>query len=165
MRNDKKVVGIYNQEIFIADLNADGSLRRGIDGHPIFCVLRAVSTDDLESYRDEDEIREYARELWQGAVAAGNYDGSLSDYAEEIIAECNMEDDEEAYPWKDDSWCYVLEDDDVRERADAFLEENDGIEVGTWEASGFYAPDKNFKGFEYVFDEEIAKEYEKERGL
>ena len=166
MGSYKVVVGICEDEVFIADVDVrTKSPRRKIDGSMIFDVLRYVDTDDLEDRRDPDEIKEYVRELWQETVMAGRYEGSLNDYVEEVMQECDMEYDEEAYPGKDDSWCDELTP-DLREAADDFLLEHSGIHVGTWEASGCYEP----KGkFDFVFDDpeaqEIAALFAKEKGF
>lgn len=164
----KTVIGIYEEEIFLVEGNNINNVHRGIDGKPIFCVLRPVSKEQLEDYRDDDEIREYVRDIWKEAVMSGDYEGSLDDYVEEVKNECGMEDDEEAYPCKDDSWTEYIYD-EVREQADEFIKENCGYEVGTWEASGCYEPAyrSEFKGFDFVFPtpeaQAFAEAYTKER--
>lgn len=58
----KTVIGIYEEEIFLVEGNDINNVHRGIDGKPVFCVLRPVSKEQLEDYRDDDEIREEVRE-------------------------------------------------------------------------------------------------------
>jgi len=160
------VIGIYNDEIFLVEGNGFNNLHRNYYGDPVFCVLRPVSKPMLSSLREEDEIKEYVRDLWKEAVRCGDYEGSLDDYVEDVIAESGMDDDDEMFPGKDESWLDALTD-EMREQADKFIKEHSGYEVGTWEASGCYAPDSEFKGFDFVFDtpeaKEIAETYTKER--
>ena len=164
----KTVIGIYNDEIFLVEGTNINDVHRGCDKKPIFCVLRPVSKSMLESLRDEDEIKENVRDLWKEAVRGGDYEGSLDDYVADVIAESGMDDDDEMFPFKDESWLYELTD-EMREQADKFIKEHSGYEVGTWEASGCYAPDSDFKGFDFVFHtneaQEFAEAYEKERGI
>ena len=150
------VTGIYNKEIYIAVIE-DGKVRR-------WDVLRPVSADDLEARREPDNIREHCKELWQQAVASGQYEDSLDTYVDELIDECDMDNDEEMYPCKDDSDCEYLTG-DLREEADAFMLEHEDFEIGTWESSGCYAPtttwrrdDPEFKNWDYVFSTPAAKE-------
>ena len=175
-------VGIFLNEIYLINLEG-GKPVTGIDKEPIFDVLRPVSASDLENLRDEDEIKEYVRDLWMEAVRSGHYEGSLDDYTQEVIDESNMDDDEEDFPFKDSSYCEYLTD-DLRKEADTYLDEHKDIEVGTWEASGTYPPtmkrargtaDGNhewvnmFHGWDYIFNtpeaQKWAKEYEKEYAL
>lgn len=162
MAKQPKAVGIYNNEIFIANFNEDGTIM-GFD------VLRPVSTSQLEYFRDESEIKERVRDLWIEAVRTGRYEDSLDDYAQGVIDETDM-DDEENYPFKDESGLEYLTEDE-REKADAFLLETEDIEVGTWEASGSYSPTievhhndgwySDFKKFDLVFDLQLATQYYK----
>lgn len=153
------VVGIYNQEIFIAAVE-NGEVKR-------WDVLRPVSASRLESLRDENEIKEYCRDLWKEAVRAGATEQSLDEYVEDVIAECEMDENEEMYPGKDKSDCeYLLPE--LREEADAYMLEKEDVEIGTWESSGCYAPnapwfDKNktFKKWDYVFNNTEAKKMAK----
>ena len=164
----KTVIGIYNDEIFLVEGNDINNLHRGYDGKPIFCVLRPVSKSMLETLRDEDEIKEDVRDIWKEAVMGGHYEGSLDDYVADVIAECKMYDDDEMFPFKDESWLDELTD-EMRKQADKFIKEHSGYKVGTWEASGCYEPDSDFNGFDFVFPTNEAKEfaeaYEKERGI
>ena len=89
-----KAVGIYNNEIFIANFNEDGSIY-GFD------VLRPITTSQLKCFRDESEIKEYVRDLWAEAVRSGHYEGSLDDYTQETIDNTDF-DDEENFPFKDE---------------------------------------------------------------
>lgn len=149
------VVGIYNQEIFIARVQENGQA--------FWDVLRPVSAERLERLRDESEIKEYCRDLWKQAVIADATEDSLDEYVQEIIDECGMDDDEEMYPGKDESDCQYLTE-ELRKEADDYLAEHEDFEVGTWESSGSYAPnckwhngDKKFTGFDYVFSTSEAQ--------
>ena len=87
----------------------------------------------------------------------------LVDFAQECIDEAGVDDDDEAFPCKDDSGLQYL-DEEERKLADKFLLEHDSIDVGTWECGGMYAPnsfDKEFKKFDFVFDKELAKQFYK----
>lgn len=149
------VVGIYKQEIFIAVVE-DGEIKR-------WDVLRPISADRLESLRDETEIKEYCRDLWIEAVRAGATEQGLDEYIENIIAECEMDSNEEMYPCKDESGCeYLLPE--LRKEADAYMLEEEGEEIGTWESSGCYAPSwngKNFEKWDYVFNNAEAQKFAK----
>lgn len=149
------VTGIYNREIFIARVQDNGKV--------YWDVLRHVSKSDLEDRRNPDEIKEYCRDLWKEAVRAGATEQSLDDYVDEVISESDMDDNEEMYPGKDESDCEYLTP-DLREEADTFMLEHEGIEIGTWESSGCYEPnthwcstDKSFKNWDYVFSTPEAK--------
>ena len=154
------VTGIYNKEIFIAVIE-DGKIR-GWD------VLRPVSTEDLEKRRDPSEIKEYCRDLWKEAVRAGVTEDSLDDYVDAVIAESDMDDNEEMYPGKDESDCdYLIPD--IREEADTYMSEEEGIEIGTWESSGCYEPSTHwfgretpFQKWDYVFKSKDAQKYAKQ---
>lgn len=149
------VVGIYNQEIFIAVVE-NGKIKH-------WDVLRPVSADRLESLRDETEIKEYCRDLWIEAVRAGATEQGLDEYIEDIIAECEMDKNEEMYPCKDESDCeYLLPE--LREEADTYMLEEEGEEIGTWESSGCYAPSwnsKNFEKWDYIFNNAEAQKFAK----
>lgn len=153
------VVGIYRQEIFIAAVE-NGEIKH-------WDVLRPVSASRLESLRSEDEIKEYCRELWVAAVRAGATEQSLDEYVEDVIAECEMDENEEMYPGKDESDCEFLLP-ELREEADAYMLEKEGVEIGTWESSGGYAPNAHwytkapeFKKWDYVFNNTEAKKIAK----
>ena len=153
------VVGIYRQEIFIAAVE-NGEIKH-------WDVLRPVSESCLETLRQEDEIKEYCRDLWVAAVRAGATEQSLDEYVEDIIAECEMEDNKEMYPGKDESDCeYLLPE--LREEADAYMLTKEGVEIGTWESSGGYSPntrwrtdEPEFKKWDYVFNNTEAKKIAK----
>ena len=156
-----KAVGIYDKEIFLVKIE---------NGKPVnnFDVLRLVTKDQLESLRDPDDedTRYNYKDLWKMAVAAGHYEGSLDDYIEEAFDEYDLDDDKEMWPGKDESGPENLTAEE-REAADKFIEERYGIEVGTWECSGSYAPThetyhngewySDFRGFDFVFDGKLAK--------
>ena len=134
MKETMKAVGIYDKEIFLVKIE---------NGKPVnnFDVLRLVTKDQLESLRDPDDedTRYNYKDLWKMAVAAGHYEGSLDDYIEEAFDEYDLDDDKEMWPGKDESGLENLTAEE-REAADKFIEERYGIEVGTWECSGSYAP-------------------------
>lgn len=159
-------VGIYNKEIFIAEIDTENPSKIHFGD-----VLRYVTEQRLDDYRDPSELREYCKEAWKAAVASDSYEDSLDAYTDEIIADTDM-DDEENYPFKDESGLEYLTLED-REEADAFIKESEGDDVGTWECSGCYPPNtaryhkdgwySDFKKFDYVFNNEeaqkIAKQY------
>ena len=169
MTKRPKAVGIYDKEIFIANFDENGNIAH-------FDVLRPVEASMLSDLRDADTYKEYCRELWEQAVLAGNTEESLLDFAQELIDEADVDDDEEAFPLKDESGLEYLTQEE-REVADNFLEAEYGIEVGTWEASGCFPPtmetvigtDENgdniwgtkFKKFDLVYDFELAEQYYK----
>lgn len=159
MKRRPKAVGIYNDEIFIANFDEEGNIN-GFD------VLRSVTKNMLEELRDADSYEDYCEDLWKCAVQAGSTKLGLHEFAQELIDEADVDNDEEAFPLKDDSGIEYLTEEE-RELADKFLLEHSNIEVGTWEASGSYPPTYDqlingqwvttFKKFDYVFDEELAK--------
>ena len=114
----------------------------------------------LEELRDVDTYKEYCRDLWQCAVQTGNTELGLEDFAQEQLDDAGIDDDEEAFPGKDDSDTQYLTEEE-RAIADDFLLEHDDVEVGTWECSGMYPPnmDNDFKKFDYIFDKKLAKQY------
>ena len=150
------VTGIYNKEIFIACVE-DGKVKK-------WDVIRPVSAYLLAELRDPDTYKEYCRDLWKDAVHSGNTELGLQEFAQECIDEADVDNDDEAFPYKDDSDCQYLID-ELREEADTFLEENEGFEVGTWESAGCYAPasfgDGAFTGWDYVFSTPEAKKMAK----
>ena len=163
MKLKPKAVGIYDKEIFIANFNEDGSIR-GFD------VLRPVTASMLEELRDVDSYKAYCKDLWVEAVRAGHYEGSLEEYAQELIDEADVDNDEESFPCKDESGLEYLTENE-RKDADEFLLNEYDIEVGTWECSGWYEPTmekyhdgewySDFKKFDYVFDLQLATQYYK----
>ena len=163
MTKRPKAVGIYNQEIFIANFNEDGSIM-GFD------VLRPVTKDMLEELRYVDSYKPYCEDLWIEAVRNGNYEGSLEEYAQELIDEADVDNDEESFPGKDESGLEYLTLNE-RNDADEFLLDEYDIEVGTWESSGWYDPThkvyhedgwySDFKKFDLVFDLQLATQYYK----
>ena len=163
MVRQPKAVGIYNKEIFIAKFNEDGTIM-GFD------VLRHVTKDMLEELRDVDSYKPYCKDLWIEAVRSGNYEGSLEEYAQELIDESDADNDEESFPGKDESGLEYLTLNE-RNDADEFLLNEYNIEVGTWESSGWYDPThevyhkdgwySDFKKFDLVFDLQLATQYYK----
>ena len=161
-------VGIFDDEIFIAELTNEGKIR-GFD------VLRPVTSSELESYRDPDNdgTRDYYKELWQGAVASGSYEGSLDDYIEEDFADYDLDDDEEMWPGKDEGGLQYLTE-EAREAADKYMDEERGITIGTWECSGWFPPTSakyssedgefksRFKKWDFIFDNDEARRLAKE---
>ena len=149
-----KTVGIYDKEIFIAELDDKGNFVR-FSG-----VLRPVTKEMLEELRDVDTYKEYCRDLWQCAVQSGDTELGLEDFAQEQLDDAGIDDDEEAFPGKDDSDTQYLTEEE-RAIADDFLFLNNDVEVGTWESSGMYPPDmdNDFKKFDYTFDKKLAKQY------
>lgn len=154
----RKAVGIYEREIFIAELDKEGNFVQFTG------VLRPVTAEMLEELRNADTYKEYCRDLWQCAVSAGNTELGLEDFAQECIDEAGVDDDEEAFPGKDDSDTVYLTEEE-RKTADKFLSESEEIEVGTWECSGMYSPNSfdsdehKFKKFDYVFDRKLAEQF------
>lgn len=158
-------VGIYNNEVFIAEFE-DGKVRVGCDGKPIFGVLRVVDEDMLEKMRDQSYREEDFKDHWKMAVHAGSTEQSFQDWYDDLWAEEFDEDDPEDFLWKDASDLEYLVGED-RLAADNFLASR-GINVGTWESSGSYAPDtevyhedgwySDFKEWDYVFNSKEAEE-------
>ena len=150
------VTGIYDKEVFIAAVDEEGKIR--------WDVIRPVKAELLAELRDPDTYKEYCRDLWESAVHSGNTELGLQEFAQELIDEADVDNDDEAFPCKDDSDCQYLID-ELREEADTYLEENEGIEVGTWESAGCYAPASfnggAFKGWDYVFSTPEAKKMAK----
>lgn len=172
MREKHIPVGIYNNEVFIATIE-NGKVHRGIDGKPVFDVIRPVTAEMLENLRDIDYCRDEYRDEWKDAVAANATEEGFDDWLEGLWDEEFDEDDEESFPSKDDSFTEYLTGQD-RLDAEAFLENNGHPTIGTWEASGSFPPTfetchedgwySDFKGFDYVFRspeaEEIARDFE-----
>lgn len=118
-------IGIYNQEIFIEQGSGYG-------------VLRVVPKDVLEDLRSVECLINYGEDdLWRQAVAAGQTELGLREWLEEAIDE--LEDDEDFF-CKDDSYLEYLSE-EQREAADKYMLDTYGIEVGTWECSGWYMPE------------------------
>ena len=143
-------VGIFNGEIYI--LHEDGNFNN-------FDVIRHVNTETLDALRDPDSYQDYCEDLWKCAVQAGSTKLGLADFAQELIDEADCDNDDEAFPGKDDSYTEYLTP-EMRKEADEFLSLYNRIDVGTWEASGNYAPnafDKNFKKFDYVFNNDESR--------
>ena len=152
-------VGIFDGEIYIANIDTKTDKIRNFD------VLRPVSEDDLDSRRSDDNVRDYCKEQWQMAVSSGYYEESLDTFIEEQEEEYEVDDDDENFVGKMADALDYLSDED-RQEADEFMSEHEGIEIGTWEDSGCYAPSssfgsKDFKKFDYVFKNEEAKKYAK----
>lgn len=157
-----KAVGIYNKEIFIASIE-DGKIV-GFD------VLRPVTQEMLDDLRDAGTYKDYCKDLWICAVQQGTTELGLEDFAQELIDEADVDNDEESFPCKDESGLEYLT---VNERndADEFLLDEYDIEVGTWECSGWFPPNQDvyhedgwysdFKKFDYVFDLQLATQYYK----
>jgi hypothetical protein len=147
-------VGIFGKEIFIANLE-NGKIR-GFD------VLRPVTEEQLETLRDPDNIKDYLREDWKLAVQNDATESSLDDFVDEAVQEYDLDENEEMYPGKDESGLENLTIDE-RDQADAFMENEYDMTIGTWESSGWYAPTSTFgkekyNGFDYVFDTPEAHE-------
>lgn len=143
-------IGIYNEEIFIAQIE-DGN----IDG---FDVLRVVEKDRLETFRDPDseDTRSYYKDFWKAAVASNSTEASLSEFVEEIFNDGDYdESDEEDFPGKDEYGLQFLTE-EQRKQADEFIEDTTDKEVGTWEDCGWYSPKGNFDLF---FEDEEAQEW------
>lgn len=156
MKEKAVPVGIFQKEIFIA-LYRDGKLY-GFD------VIRPVEANVLEELRDPDSYQEYCEDLWKGAVQAGATRLGLREYAEQCIDEADCLNDDEAFPGKDESGCENLTP-ELRKEADNYLMDECGVEVGTWECSGSFCPNsfyKNFKKFDYVFDNDAARKSAKD---
>ena len=165
--NKHKAIGIYEREIFIAELDEKGNFKHFSD------VLRPVTASMLSDLRDADTYKNYCEDLWKCAVNAGSTELGLLDFAQELIDEADIDNDEEAFPLKDESGLEYLTEEE-RKAADDFLLEHENVEVGTWECSGSYSPttsvpignDENgviwgtrFKKFDYEFDKNLAKQY------
>lgn len=140
MKEQNIPVGIYKNEIFIAKVE-DGKFAKNYYGDLHFSgVLRPVSVDMLENYRDPDKRRGEYKDYWKQAVQAGSTEDGFENWLEEVWSEEMDEDDPESYPGKDDSGCEYLTE-DFRKEADGFLLEHGDIEVGTWESAGSYSPE------------------------
>lgn len=151
-------LGIYNNEIFIARIE-DGVLAN-------FDVLRPVSTEQLDYLRDKYERTDEYKYLWKEAVRCDRTELGLEEWLDSIWEDEYDEDDDEDFPGKDSSFLDYLSEED-REAADKFLE-TQGTEVGTWEASGCYAPVNSFRednnvftGWQLVFDNDEARKWAK----
>lgn len=147
-------VGIYNKEVYIA-LYEDGVFHG-------FGVIRPVTEEMLSDLRDADTYKNYCEDLWKCAVQAGNTELGLLDFAQELIDEADIDNDDEAFPCKDESDCQYLTG-EYREIADAYLK-GQGINVGTWESAGSYAPNsfnEDFKKFDYVLNKTEAQKFYK----
>ena len=163
MPRQPKAVGIYNKEIFIANFEEDGSIR-GFD------VLRPVTKEMLDDLRDAGTYKDYCKDLWKCAVQQDTTELGLEDFAQELIDEADVDNDEESFPCKDESGLEYLTENE-RKQADKFLLDEYDIEVGTWECSGSFPPThdvyhedgwySDFKKFDYVFDLQLATQYYK----
>lgn len=147
-------VGIFDKEIYLARLE-DGKLTGSFD------VLRYVTQERLEKYRDPDNIRDYLKEDWKAAVQKDMTEDSLDDFVDEAMQEYDLDDNEEMYPGKDESGMENLGYNE-RDEADDFIQKKYGEEVGTWEFAGWYAPvnsftKRTFRRFDYVFKNKEAK--------
>ena len=173
MKEQNIPVGIYKNEVFIANVE-DGKFAKDYFGNPHFSgVIRPVTTDQLEDFRDPDEFREDYKDRWKEAVNADATEDSFDDWFDMVWNEDYDEDDPEDYPGKDDSDCEYLTE-DFRKEADNFLLEHEDIEVGTWESAGSYSPNherydsetgewvSDFKKFDYVFKNPLSKALAKE---
>lgn len=159
-------VGIYNGEIYIADTEHDGTVRRGCDGRICFTTLRPVSADALENLRNPDARREEYKDFWKEAVKSGATEEGFEEWLDGVWEDEFDEDDEEDYPGKDPSGVDVLSEEE-RKAADAFLE-SQGMDVATWECAGGYPPTfacydsrdgewrNRFVRWDYVFDSSEA---------
>ena len=158
MKEQNIPVGIYEREIYIARI-VDGEIK-GFD------VLRPVTADTLEQYREPSEIREYIREDWKEAVRCDRTEDSLDEYVDEVMSEYDLDEEEEMYPGKDESGLEFVTFEE-RDEADKFMEETYGHEIGTWECSGWYAPvsswkgEQEFNGFDYIFNNSLARKWAK----
>lgn len=144
-------VGIFQKEIFIA-VYRDGKLKD-------FNVIRPVDTETMDALRDPDSYQDYCEDLWKCAVQAGSTKLGLVDFAQELIDEADCDNDDEAFPCKDDSYTEYLTP-EMRKEADEFLSWYNHIDVGTWESAGGYAPNsfnKDFKKFDYVFNNDESR--------
>lgn len=166
MKEQHIPVGIFHGEIFIVTIE-DGKLHVGIDGKPCFDVLRPVSEDALEKYRDMSYREDEYLDAWKEAVAHGRTLEGFDDWFEDLWEEEFDESDPEDFPGKDDSFTDYLTE-DFRLVADGIIKARMGIDVGTWEASGCYPPDTNaihgniFRDWDYVFEAPLSKKYAKE---
>ncbi len=148
-------VGIYNNEIFIARIE-DGVMASSFD------VIRPVSVESLEYLRDRYKREDEYKDFWKQAVAADRTEESFSDWFDSVWDEEYDESDEEDFPGKDNSDVDLISEEE-RAEADNFLKTK-GIEVGTWESSGWYSPGNfhtgnEFHGWEYVFDNPEARKW------
>jgi len=148
-------VGIFERELFIARVRGEEIIN--------FDVLRYVTESQLEDLRDFDNIREHCRDLWVEAVRAGDTEESLDDFTQSVIDDTDM-DDEENYPFKDDSDTDKVSEEQY-EQANKFIEEQYDDIVGTWESSGWYCPGSfnkgKFSGWDFIFEDENAQKFAK----
>ena len=154
-------VGIYGNEVFIAEIEPSGEVHRGINGKPLFEVIRPVTLESLEEHRGMDSMRDVMRHAWKEVVDSDNTELGFDDWLKNVWSEMYDEDDEEDYPFKDDSYTEYLTGQD-RLTAESFIESNGYPQIGTWECSGLYQLSDDF---DYVFmspeAEKIAREIEK----
>lgn len=125
-------IGIYNEEIYIErnTYNCD--------------VYRPVEKKVLKSLRTVEGLKKYGwDETWREAVHAKRTEQGLDDWLSEALDDIDL-DDPENFPLKDDGGFSELTEDE-RKRADEYLYETYGTEVGTWEWSGCYNPDEEYE--------------------
>ena len=156
-------VGIYNNEIFIAEIT-DGKMNSS------FHVLRPVTKNQLDTLRDKYDREDEYLENWKQAVAADLTTQGFNEWFEDVWDEEFDEDDEEDFPGKDSGCLDYLGETD-RQAADDYMNaelEDEGEEIGTWEDSGWYAPVNSFRndsapwhGWDFVFDNKEAKHWAK----
>lgn len=123
---------------------------------------RPVSQEDLDEYRDEDNIKEYYRSWWAEAVKDGYTDLSLKDWIDNEN-EINLE-NPEWYPNRDEDVVENIEAcGDLRRIADMYAQAYTHKKVGTWEWGGCGWLEEKF---DVVFSHpEFAERLEREAGL
>lgn len=135
------VIGISGGELFIVDC-----VNR-LYGNPVYDVVRPVSKPMLRELRGEDyfSAKEQYCDSWVEAVRGGYTDQSLDEFIDQLMIDSGVNDDEEAFPYKDDSFCECFDyNEGLREWADDCIADIDGTQVGTWEASGCFPPEEPF---------------------
>lgn len=97
-------------------------------------VIRPISEEDLESYRDIDTIidNDMLTDEWKSAVDSDRTIMGLREFVEDILDELA---DEEDYPYKDESYCELLDELNVRGEVSDFLKDELDIDVATFEFS------------------------------
>lgn len=123
------LIGLYNQQIFI---------KNGNNYH----VIRPVEKSVLEKLRTIEGLKEYGYDdYWRGSVNSGDTELGLDDFLSLWLDECFYDED---FPLKDDSFVNEVSDEEIA-KANEYLLNEYGIEVGTWEFSGLFAPDGEFE--------------------
>lgn len=152
-----KVVGILNGEVYGVE-----DEKVGCDGIFCFCVIRPVSKEQFEDYKDIHFWMDNEREYWVDAVRCEKTDLGLEDYFKELLKEHEGNED---FLLKDDSFTDMLdEDSDLYGEVVDYIQKDLDIEVATFECSGLYPPKEygKYKRFDKVLNWDLAIKYYKQ---